>query len=99
MTRGSNGTTIKLSVFNYFLLYGRTPSRGHVNNISEKAIMILLQFSTSYLCELGFSRLANIITKKREKLVNVEEELRVAILSIRPDIEKICKDLTPQTSH
>ncbi|KAI5152134.1 zinc finger BED domain-containing protein 5/7/8/9 [Enteropsectra breve] len=69
------------------------------NNISKKAIMILLQFSTSYLCELGFSMLANIITKKREKLVNVEEELRVAISSIRPDIEKICKDLTPQTSH
>ncbi|KOC62604.1 Zinc finger BED domain-containing protein 5 [Habropoda laboriosa] len=59
--------------------------------ISKKAIKILLQFSTSYLCELGFSTLTNIKTKKRERLTNIEEEMRVAISHIRPDIENICK--------
>ncbi|XP_075210363.1 zinc finger BED domain-containing protein 5-like [Lycorma delicatula] len=32
--------------------------------IAKKALYILLQFSTSYLCEFGFSALANIKTKK-----------------------------------
>ncbi|XP_022168388.1 zinc finger BED domain-containing protein 5-like isoform X2 [Myzus persicae] len=67
--------------------------------ISEKAISILLQFSTSYLCELGFSTLTNIKTKKRERLTNIEEEMRVAISYIRPDIENICKNHQAQISH
>jgi len=32
--------------------------------ISKKAIIILLQFLSCYLCELGFSILTNIKTKK-----------------------------------
>ncbi|GFX90684.1 SCAN domain-containing protein 3 [Trichonephila clavipes] len=34
--------------------------------IAKKALNILLQFSTSYLCEFGFSALANIKTKKNQ---------------------------------
>ena len=33
--------------------------------LSEKALLVLLQFSASYLCELGFSTLNNIKNKKR----------------------------------
>ena len=33
--------------------------------IAEKALLVLLQFSTSYLCELGFSTLNNIKNRKR----------------------------------
>jgi len=46
-------------------------------NISEKAIKIVLQFSTLYLCEHGFSTLTNIKTKNRERLTNIEKEMRV----------------------
>ncbi|XP_050066389.1 zinc finger BED domain-containing protein 5-like [Aphis gossypii] len=69
------------------------------SKISEKALIILLQFSTSYLCELGFSTLTNIKTKKREKLLGVEEEIRVALSSIRPRISLITKNKQSQVSH
>ena len=34
--------------------------------IAQKALAILLQFSTSYLCELGFSTITNIKYKKEQ---------------------------------
>lgn len=67
--------------------------------IVKRALNILLLFSTSYLCELGFSTLTNIKTKKRERLTNLEEEMRVALSYIRPNIEKICKGRQAQVSH
>lgn len=68
-------------------------------NIARKALQILLQFSTSYLCELGFSTLTNIKYKKREKLKCVEEEMRVCLSEIRPRIEEICRSHQAQISH
>ena len=47
--------------------------------IAKKAVNILLLFSKSYLCEFGFSTLANIKTKNRSRLVNVEDDLRVSL--------------------
>jgi hypothetical protein len=54
--------------------------------ISAKAVKILLQFSTSRLCEQSFSRLTDIRSKDRNRLLSVEEELRVYLLKIRPKI-------------
>jgi hypothetical protein len=51
------------------------------------------------LCELGFSTLTDIKTKKRESLINIEEEMRVAISHIWPDIENICKNHQAKISH
>ena len=58
--------------------------------VGKKAIVLLFQFSTSYLCESGFSVLTNIKTKKRERQLIVEEEMRVALSHVPPDIKGIC---------
>ena len=59
--------------------------------IAKKALKILLQFSTSYLCEFGFSALTNIQIKKRSRLLNVEDNMRVALSFLRPNINEIMK--------
>ena len=68
-------------------------------SVARKAFIILLQFSTSYLCELGFSVLTNIKCKKRERLLSVEAELRVALCDFPVNIQKLCEKHQAQTSH
>ena len=65
--------------------------RDEYPNIANKALIILLQFATSYLCEVGFSTLTNIKTKRRERLLSVDQEMRVSLSTIRPRIAEICK--------
>jgi len=68
-------------------------------SIAKKAIKVLLQFSTSYLCELGFSTLNSIKNKKRERLQSVEEELRVCLSHIRPNIAAVVRKSQAHVSH
>ena len=68
-------------------------------NIGEKVLVILLQFSTTYLCETALSVLTNLKTRKRERLLVVEEEMRVALSNVRPNIERICAKNQAQISH
>ena len=67
--------------------------------VGKKAIVLLLQFSTLYLCESGFSVLTNIKTKKRERLLIDEEEIRVALSNVPPDIKGICANSQARISH
>ncbi|KAF0749124.1 SCAN domain-containing protein 3-like [Aphis craccivora] len=67
--------------------------------IAAEAINILLHFSTTYLCELSFSALTNIKNKKRERLLSVDQEMRVCLSSIRPRIELLCTKRQAQFSH
>jgi hypothetical protein len=66
--------------------------------ISEKAIKILLPFTTSYLCETGFSAVAVIKSKYRSK-INVEKEMRLAISKIQPRFEKLCQSKQAHPTH
>ena len=58
--------------------------------ISKKAVAISLQFSTSYLCELGFSTLASIKCMMRGTLQCFDEEMRVCLSNIKPNIIEVC---------
>ena len=54
--------------------------------ISEKALEILFQFCTTYLCEQSFSTLVLIKNDKRLCLKEIDRELRVAISNIEPNM-------------
>ena len=57
-------------------------------DLSNKALMFLMPFTTTYLCETGFSALVALKTKYRNKL-DVEPDLRLKLTSIQPDIKTL----------
>ena len=66
--------------------------------IGEKALALLLPFPTSYLCETGFSSVAVLKSKYRNRL-SIEADLRVAISNISPRFETICAKHRANVSH
>ena len=59
--------------------------------IAQKALRLLLLFSTSYLCEFEFLALTTIKHKKRAQFLSVEDELRVCLSKTRPDLKELYK--------
>ena len=68
-------------------------------NIARRALHILLQFSTSYLCELGFSMLTNIKYKREKRWSVLKKKMRVFISEICPRIKEICRGHQAQISQ
>ena len=52
--------------------------------LAEKALAVLLPFSTIYLCEAGFSSLVYLKNKYQDRLETVENELPVALSNRQP---------------
>ena len=65
---------------------------------SHLALSVLVQFGTSYLCEKGFSSLIAIKTKYRGRL-DISADMRCALSSTPPDMEKLCASKQAQVSH
>jgi hypothetical protein len=66
--------------------------------ISDKAVKFLLLFSTTYLCESGFS---SMIYKKNKygNRLSTEPDLRLKLTKIEPDIRKLCLAKQAYPSH
>ena len=66
--------------------------------LSKKASVMLMQFATSYLCESGFSGLATIKTKSRNRL-DVRSDIRLAVSKTEPNIVGLVRRGQQQVSH
>jgi len=60
--------------------------------IAKQALHILPPFSTTYLCEAGFSFYTAIKTKYRSRL-NAAADLRIKLSTIKTNIKKLCNDM------
>ena len=49
-----------------------------------KVIKILLPFASSWLCEYGFSASTEIQGKKRERLLEIENEMQICSTMTKP---------------
>ena len=67
--------------------------------LSKAAIDILLPFGSTYLCEKPFSTLTFIKNKYRSRLLRVEDDLRVAVSTIKPRVQLLCSRKQAQPSH
>jgi hypothetical protein len=67
-------------------------------HLSRKALNILLPITTSYLCETAFSAMAAMKTKYC-CIINLENDIRAAILKLQPQYDKLCSQKQPRLSH
>lgn len=73
--------------------------RQDYGEIANRAVKFLLPFSTSYLCEAAFSSLCYLKNKYRNRLACVENDLRLKLSPIKPDIATLSKSLQAHPSH
>jgi hypothetical protein len=66
--------------------------------LSDEAVSVLLPFSTTYLCENGFSAMTAIKTKYRNQLC-VNNDLRMRLTNINPRIDLLLTRMQAQPSH
>ncbi|XP_003368665.1 zinc finger protein, partial [Trichinella spiralis] len=66
--------------------------------ISSQSLRILVPFSSTYLCETGFSALMTLNTQHRNRL-NVESDLRCTLSPTPPRIDNLVANKHCQYSH
>jgi hypothetical protein len=65
--------------------------------LAESALQVLMPFSTTYNCEVGFSTLVGLKTKQRNQ-INVAPCMRLTLSSVEPDIESVMQQQEQQHS-
>ncbi|KAF2349942.1 hypothetical protein FHG87_019300, partial [Trinorchestia longiramus] len=66
--------------------------------LSKRALKLLVSFSTTYLCEKGFSTVLGMKTRKRTRL-NVANDARLALSTTKLRISQLASNLQLQPSH
>ena len=66
--------------------------------IGIQALNILVPFFSTYLCECGISALLTIKSKARNRL-RVQSDIRCALFTTLPDIEKLVAKKRVHPSH
>ena len=74
-------------------MYGSYP------RVAEAALTLLVAFPSTYLCESASSSMVQIKTKSRNRLIDLESDLRCAISKVKPNIEALVKARKMQKSH
>lgn len=68
-------------------------------SLAEEALKLLIPFSTTYLCENGFSTLTTIKNKTRNRL-EISSAMRISLTkTIKPRIDEIISHQQQQLSH
>ncbi|XP_050528111.1 zinc finger BED domain-containing protein 5-like [Daktulosphaira vitifoliae] len=68
-------------------------------HLAEEALKVLIPFSTTYLCEYGFSTLTAVKNKTRNRL-EISATMRLSLTnSIKPRIDDIISNQQQQPSH
>lgn len=67
-------------------------------NLGAAALKVLVPFSTTYLCESGFSALTAMKTKYRSRL-QPSEDMRVSLSRIIPRLDMLCSKKQAHPSH
>ena len=66
-------------------------SKDEYPQLSQKAVLALLPFATTYMCETGFSTYVSTKTKYRNRL-DAEPNITIQLSSIKSNIRNICKN-------
>ena len=67
-------------------------------SIGQRAVDLILQFTTSYICEAGFSAVASLKSKYRNRL-DIGPEIRAAIFKLEPRFDLLCESHRAHRSH
>ena len=67
--------------------------------LSQRALNVLIPFATTYRCEAGFSALVSIKTKARNQLKDTDADMRCALSSTDPCIDRLVKRKQSHVSH
>jgi len=62
---------------------------GSYPRVAVAALTLLVAFPSTYLCESAFSSMVAIKTKSRNRLIDLESDLRCAISKVEPNIEAL----------
>ena len=69
--------------------------------LSKLCRKVLTMFGSTHVCEVGFSAMTNIKSKKRNSLTDqhMEDLLRAAVTQYQPAIKQIVGSIQSQPSH